>query len=146
MSDHPTFTIERRLDATPEQVWAAWTDPDQAAAWWHPHGVSTPRETVEIDARPGGRYRYTMVRDDTGESFPTGGTYLEVDPPRRLVFTWADPDADPDEAPIATVEIEPDGDGAVLRFTLTRFAADGAGIRSGWDEALDVLETFLSTR
>ena len=39
----PGFTLVRDFDATPEDLWSAWTDPDEMAEWWHPRGVSTPR-------------------------------------------------------------------------------------------------------
>lgn len=83
------FTLVRTFEATSEEVWKAWTDPDSAAQWWHGRGGSTPRETVEIDARVGGRYTYTMVNDATGDKILTGGVYREVVPFERLVFTWA---------------------------------------------------------
>ena len=47
-----------RTYAAPRQlVWDAWTDPDQMAQWWGPRGVSTPRESIELDLRPGGVMR-----------------------------------------------------------------------------------------
>lgn len=143
MTGPTEFMIERRFDAAVDEIWAAWTQPDRAAQWWHPGGVHTPRDTVEIDLRPGGRYAYTMIDDQTGEEFPAGGAYLEVDPPHRLVFTWGDLDNDPDRAAIATVEIEPDGDGAVMRFTLTRVRDDFSDVHSGWSEAFDFLAELL---
>lgn len=82
------FTITRIFDAPRDLVWQAWTDPDEAARWWHPEGVSSPREHVTIDPRVGGTYRYLMINDENGAEFPTGGTYLEVDEPKKLVFTW----------------------------------------------------------
>lgn len=63
-----SFTITRIFDAPRAEIWRAWTDPDEAATWWHPRGVETPRDSVEIDARPGGTYRYTMIA-------PDGSTY-----------------------------------------------------------------------
>src|SRR5699024_1040594 len=74
------FTITRSLNATAQQVWHAWTDPDAIADWWHPRNTSTPREEVKVDVRVGGHYRYTMVNDDTGERVVTGGVYKEVAP------------------------------------------------------------------
>lgn len=81
------FTIIRSLDATPQQVWHAWTDADAISDWWHPRNTSTPREEVEVDVRVDGQYIYTMVNDDTGERVVTGGVYKEVTPYERLVFT-----------------------------------------------------------
>ena len=76
-----------RTYAAPRQlVWDAWTDPDQIAQWWGPRGVTTPRESIELDLRPGGRIRFDMVDDATGTRYPNSGTVLEVDPPSRLVY------------------------------------------------------------
>ena len=79
-----------RTYAAPLQlVWEAWTDPDQIAKWWGPRGVSTPRESIELDLRPGCRRRFDMVDDATGRViYPNSGTVIEVEPPSRIV--WAD--------------------------------------------------------
>lgn len=117
--------------------------PRLAAAWWHPHGVHTPRETVQIDARVGGRYSYTMVHDETGKTYPTAGVYREVDPPRRLVFTWGAEDDNPDVCPLIEVDIAPDGDGSKLTFTMTRLDREYDDVRTGWRDCLDVLAAHL---
>ena len=77
----------RTYRAPRQLVWDAWTDPDQIAQWWGPRGVTTPRESIEIDLRPGGRIRFDMVDDATGARYPNSGTVLEVDPPSRLVYS-----------------------------------------------------------
>ena len=139
------FTIVRMVDASVEDVWRAWTDPDVAAQWWHPRGTSTPRESVEIDARVNGRYTYTMVNDETGERVVTGGRYREVVPVERLVFTWGDPDGDPDDTPVVTVTLEPDGDRTRMTFDLRGVdGSKGDGFfYDGWEEALDSLDDYL---
>lgn len=142
------FTFTRVFDATPEQIWAAWTDADEAAQWWHPRGVSTPRETVSIDARVGGRYRYTMVDDTSDEEYPTGGVYREVVPEKKLVFTWGSPDDDPDECPLITVTIGEPGD--LTRMTFDLRGAEGMSgdedIFDGWESAIDMLAEHLGQR
>ena len=144
----PGFTLVRDFDATPEDLWSAWTDPDEIAVWWHPRGVSTPRASVAVDARVGGRYTYTMVDDATGDAYPTGGVYLEVQPFERLVFTWGDPDAAPDAAPVATVTLTPDGDRTRMTFELRGVEGrPGDGFfYDGWDSALDVLVDYIAER
>jgi len=82
------FTLVREIAATPAELWEAWTNPDEAAGWWHPRGVSTPRASVRIDARVGGTSEYTMVNEETGQEYPTVGEYRVVVPIQRLVFTW----------------------------------------------------------
>ena len=125
-------------------IWRAWTDPDEAAAWWHPQGLETPRGSVEIDARVGGSYRYTMVAPD-GSSYPTGGVYQEVVEPERLVFTWADPGDPQDDAPVITVMLADLGEQTRMVFHL-----DGIGgqpgdenVYDGWDQSFDVLAERL---
>ena len=62
----PQYDIEltRVIDAPPERVYRAFTDPDQFAQWYGPVWFPVPRDTVELDARVGGRQRFAMVSDD----------------------------------------------------------------------------------
>jgi uncharacterized protein YndB with AHSA1/START domain len=92
MTDEMTFReldIVRVFDAPRDLVWRAWTDPDQIALWWGPAGMHTPRETVEMDVRPGGVFRLTMVAAD-GTEFPSDMHFTAVDPPETLAFAWGD--------------------------------------------------------
>ena len=139
------FTLTREFLATPAAVWAAWTDADQAAQWLHPRGVSTPRESVTIDAREDGEYAYTMVNDATGEQYPTGGRYFEVEPEHKLVFTWGNPGDATKDTPIVTVEMEAVGDLTRLTFTIRGvegMVGDGS-FYDGWQSALDSLSSHL---
>ena len=86
------FTITRVFDVPRELVWKAWTDPEHVARWFGPRGYTTPPATVTMDVRPGGTFEFTMVSDDDGNEIPSGGTFLEVDEPERLV--WRDRDID----------------------------------------------------
>lgn len=143
------FTITRTLDAPRETVWRAWTDPRLAAQWWHPHGLATPTDSVQIDLREGGSYRYTMVLEETGEQWPTGGEYLEVREPERLRFTWADPGDDRAEAPVITVDLAELPDGRCeLTFHLLGIDDDRPsehGVFDGWSEAFDELADALAS-
>jgi uncharacterized protein YndB with AHSA1/START domain len=140
------FTLVRQLDATPDRIWAAWTDPDQIAEWWHPRGVTTPRETVSVDARVGGEYTYTMVDELTGGGpIVTAGIYREVVPKEKLVFTWGEPTIDDADRPVVTVTIKDLGE--LTRLTFDLRGADGVSgdgfLFDGWESALDVLVEFL---
>jgi uncharacterized protein YndB with AHSA1/START domain len=73
------LVITRIFDAPRELVWRAFTDPDELAQWFGPVGWSVPRDTVEIDARVGGRERFTMVNDaDASMTSPVDAVFTEV--------------------------------------------------------------------
>jgi uncharacterized protein YndB with AHSA1/START domain len=138
------FTLTRLLDAPPELVWRAWTDPAELARWHHPRGVAIPSESISADVRQGGRYRYTLVVIATGEEYPTGGVYLEVDEPERLVFTWAKPSDPVEDAPVVTLDLRRRGAQTELTFHLrglSGFAGDD-NVYDGWSEALDMLVAY----
>lgn len=139
----PQFSITRVFDAPRELVWRAWTDPTEFAAWLHPMGVET--DGVSADVRVGGRYRYTMTNAETGQQFPTGGQYLEIDPMDRLVFTWGDPDADVESTPVLTLTFTPQADKTELVLHVLGYdGKPGDGfVYDGWDEALTNLEHHL---
>jgi uncharacterized protein YndB with AHSA1/START domain len=83
MAETPSYDIEitRVFDAPPERVYQAFTDPDQFAAWYGPAGFPVDRDTVEIDARVGGRHRFTMVSDaDASMRSAFDGRFGEVVP------------------------------------------------------------------
>lgn len=139
------FTLVRTFEASPEEVWTAWTNPDSVAQWWHPRGTLTPREAVQVDARVGGRYTYTMVNEAVGNKVVTGGVYREVVPFERLAFTWGYPDGDPDDTPIITITLEPVDEGTRMTFDLRGVEGtkgDGS-YYDGWQEVLDSLGDFL---
>ena len=82
-TDSPTARVKRILDATPEEVFDAWTDPEQARQWMCPGGSTVSDLTLE--ARVGGRLRLLMHVD--GKDFVHLGEFLDVERPRRLIFT-----------------------------------------------------------
>jgi uncharacterized protein YndB with AHSA1/START domain len=77
--------VRRWIKATAEQLFAAWTRPELLVRWWGPEGVSCP--TAEIDLRVGGSYRIANRFRD-GRLVWIEGTFEEIEPPRRLVYTW----------------------------------------------------------
>ena len=81
--DRATHTIRfvRDLDALPQQVFAAWTTPEQVARWWDAGGARLER--CEIDLRPGGAFLFVSA---TRPDHPFSGTYQEITPPHRLIF------------------------------------------------------------
>ena len=86
----PTETslrVERTFDASPEEVFDAWTNPEVLRRWWRPNPAwSTP--VAEVDLRVGGRYRISMEDPESGTKHTAGGKYSEVSRPQRLVYSW----------------------------------------------------------
>lgn len=79
------LTIVRTLKASPARVYRALTRPEQILEWWGPD--AGPAIRAETDLRPGGRYSIVFRTLDGAEHNPTG-TYLEIVPEQKLVFTW----------------------------------------------------------
>jgi uncharacterized protein YndB with AHSA1/START domain len=80
------LSMERLIPAPPQKVFELWTDPEKLVKWWGPEGFAIPAHA--LDVRPGGSWRTTMKSPD-GSLFTVSGIYRTIDPPRRLVFTWA---------------------------------------------------------
>ncbi len=78
------IVLTRVFDAPRELVWKAWTDPHHVKHWWGPNGFST--DTDDMDVRPGGHWKHTMVGPD-GTLFPNLSQYVEVVKPERIVYT-----------------------------------------------------------
>ncbi|HWE07109.1 MAG TPA: SRPBCC domain-containing protein [Rhizomicrobium sp.] len=134
-----TVRVAHRYSAPAERVFDAWLDPKTADKWLFatPTGQMT---RMEIDPRQGGKF--TIVRRD-GEEFEHVGDYVEIDRPRRLVFTFGVPRLSPEFTRVA-IEIFPAEPGCELTL-----AQDGvlAGYAEpsvkGWTMILDSLERAL---
>ena len=77
--------IQRTFDAPPSLMFALWSDPEHFKRWMGPEGFTCVE--VEIDFRVGGAYRVLMISPEHGEN-PFSGVYQEIEPNRRLVFTF----------------------------------------------------------
>ena len=131
------FTITRVFDAPRELVWRAWTDPEHMSRWFGPHGFTTPLATVTMDVRPGGTFEFTMVSDDDGNEIPSGGTFLEVVEPERLV--WRDRDIDL----LVTVTFADLGDRTEMTCHVVG-RTGGAAAYDGWSTMFDKLGELLA--
>jgi uncharacterized protein YndB with AHSA1/START domain len=81
MTAEPMYELEisRIFNAPRDLVYQAFTDPDQLAQWFGPIGWVVPRDTVEVDARPGGHQRFVMVNaDDSSQRSPVSATFTQV--------------------------------------------------------------------
>ena len=121
--------LTRHYAFAAETVFRAWTEPEALKTWFAPDS-SYKVEIAEVDLRVGGRYRLVMKSPD-GEFFRVGGTYLDIERPHRLAFTWAW-ESKPEEESLVTVELQSSGQGTELTLTHERFPDEGSRERHEW--------------
>src|SRR5437870_8987970 len=131
-----TASVEREIAiaASPDTVWQFLVDPDKATRWMG--------QTASFDPRPGGVYRIGVIPGHTAS-----GECVELDRPRRLVYTWGwepgedGPNPVPPGSSTVEIELEPDGGGTRLRFVHRDLpGAEAVGSHGhGWDHYLERL-------
>lgn len=141
--------VSHRFKATAEQVYDAWLDPKQVRVWMaaalKSFGLAGDVRCVEIDARVGGKFRFCDMRD--GKEAQHWGSYLELDRPRRIAFTWivdASEEANPSKV---TLSIEPETDGCVATIVHemdAQWIDYVAQTESGWARMLDQIDKLFS--
>ncbi len=138
-----SFELRRTFSAPRGKVFRAWTDPEELKRWWGPDGYATP--SAEVDLRVGGMYRLGMKKLPDGQIFYLTGTYREVRPPERLVYTWRW-EAEPELGEtLVTVEFRDLGDATEVVVTHELFLSEKArqDHRKGWSGCLDRLARTL---
>ena len=138
--------VTHSFTAPRERVFRAWLEPEAIRAWFLPAG-GTWTEPPAVDARPGGHYRFTVVHQ--GNPYCIHGTYIEVSPPDKLVFTWLwedDPIRGDSADTVVTVELFDRGGRTEVVVTHEKFPSGEAceEHRVGWAECLAEIEKLLS--
>ncbi|GIF15905.1 SRPBCC family protein [Actinoplanes teichomyceticus] len=142
------LVITRIFDAPRELVYRAFVDPDQLAAWFGPVGWSVPRDSIDIDPRPGGRQAFTMVNDDDpAMSSPVDARFVEVIENELLVGEENVSHIPQFGAEVLRMRVEFfDEEGGRTRLVLTQspFPAGMAdGAREGWGSSFTKLDKLL---
>jgi uncharacterized protein YndB with AHSA1/START domain len=143
----------RRVFAAPrEKVFAAWTERQGLEAWMCRDVPTQRAKYLELDARTGGRYLMEVTDSANREVYIGYGTFCEVKPPERLVFTWAwkkRPAAGPevhlqDESQV-TVEFIPQGKSTEVVLTHEYLKEEKAQreTQDGWNGCFDILAKML---
>jgi uncharacterized protein YndB with AHSA1/START domain len=141
--DQDIINAEVYIAAPPERVFQAVTEPRQLPQWWGQKGMYRVT-SFESDVRVHGKWLSVGI-SDAGESFQVGGEYLEVDPPRLLVYTWT---ASWSGALTTTVrwELEPSGAGTLVKTRHSGFAGNAAAAKEhgqGWLRVLGWMQAFV---
>jgi uncharacterized protein YndB with AHSA1/START domain len=145
--DAQDVVITHVFDTPIEDVFRAWTDPEELAAWYGPAGMQTPREKIHIDLRVGGRYEVTMVSLEGDREFSIGYEIVELVPPSLLVLKSDPvPGAAAEVSPTVRIALE-DLDGRT-RMTLVDgpMAFGRAHAEAGYLAAVDKLASRLAAR
>jgi uncharacterized protein YndB with AHSA1/START domain len=139
VAQRTTIRVSRRFDAPAKRVFDAWLDARSAGQWL----FATPTGTmvdVQIDAKVGGAFRFVDRRD--GVDVTHIGQYLEIDRPRRMVFTFAVTTYSADTT-IVTVDILVQGSGCKLTLSHNVSLDDRDRVEAGWTTTLDALAVTL---
>ena len=139
------LVLKRTIDAVPEKVFRAWTDPELVKQWFAPKPWTTPH--VELDVRAGGS-NLIVMRGPDGNELPNRGVYLEVVENERLVFTDAYTTAwQPSGKPFMTVVLTFENHSGKTNYTARvqhwneadREAHESMGFHQGWAICADQL-------
>jgi uncharacterized protein YndB with AHSA1/START domain len=146
------LVLERTIDAPPEKVFRAYTDPAILSQWFAPKPWSI--SDMVLEPRPGGRFNFVMHGPE-GERFPNSGIYLEIVENRRIISTDAlTPDWKPAGAPfmVARIDLEPTGDGRTrYKATASHWTEEAMkqheqmGFHEGWGQVADQLNQIVKT-
>lgn len=138
--------IKRVFDAPRNQVWEAWTDPEQVAEWWGPHHFHVPVESIEIDLRAGGRYYLTMVETQSGNEFPTRFDIVEVRKAELLLFTSPpEPQFGMPEEITTRVEFADENGGTLVTVVSGPYTDEmGPNAQAGWGQQFERLDSVLA--
>jgi uncharacterized protein YndB with AHSA1/START domain len=136
-----TLIVRKTISATPERLFAAWTEPERLLKWWGPAGVSCIG--AEVDLRVGGHYRIGNRLPD-GKLLWIVGEFEVIEPPRRLRYTWRMEGAS-QAAERVTVHFEAQGEATEVIVTHERIP--NRALRDqhqhGWQECLEGLVEYL---
>ncbi|MCE9557734.1 MAG: SRPBCC domain-containing protein [Armatimonadetes bacterium] len=134
--------VTRTINAPARHVFEAWTNPDLFRRWWVPKSYGLNLVGCEMDVRVGGEYRLSFLHE--GGTMEFFGTYLEVNPYSRLVWTNDEGDAG-QTVTIVTFE-EEDGKTLLVVHDLypTKESVDN-GQTGAMPEVLDQLDELLAS-
>lgn len=143
-ADEDAISLEVQVAAPRERVFQALTDPTQLIQWWGQKGMYHHTKWTS-DLRPGGAWRSDGVGDHDGSPYHVSGEYLEIDPPKRLVFTWKASWSGELKTTVAFELVTAEG-GTLVKLRHSGFAAAPAAGKDhyqGWVRVLGWMQEFV---
>lgn len=151
------ITIVRTVDASPQRVWQAWTNPKELAQWWGPDGVTIP--TCEIDPKVGGSFYIVMLAGSemgplAGQKWPMKGVFTEIVEHERIAYTSGALDEAGNVLLAGQAVITFEDEHGKTKLTVTTSAEGDApgidmmlqGMEPGWNQQMDKLGAFVSQK
>ena len=147
------LVLTRLIDASPAALFRCWTEPALIKQWFAPMPYTTP--VAEVDLRVGGA-NFIVMRSPEGQDIPCPGTYLEIVPNRKLVFTDAytgDWQPKTDGKPFMTAILTFEDENGQTRYTarIRHWSAEDKksheemGFHTGWGQCADQLAALAKT-
>lgn len=137
-----SLTVERTINAPQQDVFNAWLNPDMLRKFMTPGpGMTVPRAST--DAKAGGSFDIVMQAGDN--EIPHSGSYKEIDPHNRIVFTWISPFS-VDDSTVTLTFAAADGGGTHITLTHIRFTDEETrdNHQGGWNGILEALSAALT--
>ena len=150
--EQDAIVSEIEIAAPPERVFKALTDEKQLGIWWT--DGACPIKLFEMDARPGGRWRFLTQAGDIEvngvRAFEAHGEILEYMPPRMLVYTWiANWHDNPAQTTVVSWELVPTRGGTRVKVThsgLAQLPVARKDYAGGWPGAVEKLKQFAENK
>lgn len=144
-AEKTSLEIKRLIKAPRDRVYAAWTDPEQLKQWFGPENVRT--RNLVAETRVGGKFRWDLTSPE-GEEMTVEGKYCELQPGRKIVFTWRwqDDEAWENNDSIVTIELSDAAGGTELRLLHEQLPSEQSrdNHNEGWNSLLNKLENFFN--
>jgi len=136
------ITVRRTVNALPRLVWEAWTQPELFRKWWVPRSFGLNLASCEMDVRAGGKYRLAFHHE--GQTMEFFGTYMEVAPHARLVWTNEEGDHGTTVTQVTFEETAGQTLVAVTNHYPTKEALEADGSTEALPESLAQLDEFVA--
>jgi uncharacterized protein YndB with AHSA1/START domain len=143
LSPEISLTVRRTFQAPRERVFRAWTNADELARWFAPSAEYSTK-VPELDLKVGGKYKVEMHHKE-GNVNTVAGTYREIRPPEKIVFTWFWENDPARHESLVTVEFFDRGPSTEILLTHVQLpsAEQREKHAHGWNGCLERLAEFV---